>query len=165
MSPSAAPVRRSGGARSTQRKVPRGREDEEPRKQYMTRPKRKYTRLSPSKWAELRAYPIAIRTKKPARRCGATGQPPAWTARSSLECTTGRERRITRWEHEHLLDAVQQRLDANPQAMRQRREAVEHPFGADQGAHGSDALPDQNLAQGLRRKWRLQFSLTISPGL
>jgi transposase len=44
-------------------------------------------------------------------------------------CTTGRERRITRWEHEHLLDAVQQRLDANPQAMRQRRETVEHPFG------------------------------------
>jgi hypothetical protein len=29
----------------------------------------------------------------------------------------------------HLLEAVQQRLDANPQAMRQRRETVEHPFG------------------------------------
>jgi hypothetical protein len=45
------------------------------------------------------------------------------------QCTTGPERRITRWEHEHLLDAVQQRLDANPLAMRQRRETVEHPFG------------------------------------
>jgi transposase len=45
------------------------------------------------------------------------------------QCTTGLERRITRWEHEHLLEAVQQRLDANPQAMRQRRETVEHPFG------------------------------------
>lgn len=45
------------------------------------------------------------------------------------QCTTGRERRITRWEHEHLLDAVQERLDANPHAMRQRRETVEHPFG------------------------------------
>src|SRR6201996_6446074 len=45
------------------------------------------------------------------------------------QCTTGPERRIPRWEHEHLLDAVQQRLDANPQAMRQRRETVEHPFG------------------------------------
>src|SRR5271156_375075 len=41
-------------------------------------------------------------------------------------CTTGPERRIPRWEHEHLLEAVQQRLDANPQAMRQRRETVEH---------------------------------------
>ena len=45
------------------------------------------------------------------------------------QCTKGPERRITRWEHEHLLEAVQQRLDENPQAMRQRRETVEHPFG------------------------------------
>jgi transposase len=45
------------------------------------------------------------------------------------KCTTGPERRITRWEHEHLLEAVQERLDANPYAMRQRRETVEHPFG------------------------------------
>jgi transposase/macrodomain Ter protein organizer (MatP/YcbG family) len=44
------------------------------------------------------------------------------------KCTTGNERRIPRWEHEHVLEAVQQRLDANPQAMRQRRETVEHPF-------------------------------------
>ena len=44
-------------------------------------------------------------------------------------CTTGKERRITRWEHEHVLEAVQRRLDENPQAMRQRRETVEHPFG------------------------------------
>jgi hypothetical protein len=45
------------------------------------------------------------------------------------QCTTGNERRITRWEHEHVVEAVQKRLDANPQAMRQRRETVEHPFG------------------------------------
>ena len=44
-------------------------------------------------------------------------------------CTTGPQRRITRWEHEHLLVAVQKRLDENPQAMRQRRETVELPFG------------------------------------
>jgi hypothetical protein len=44
-------------------------------------------------------------------------------------CTTGVERRITRWEQEHVLEAVQQRLDSNPQAMRERRETVEHPFG------------------------------------
>ncbi len=44
-------------------------------------------------------------------------------------CTTGKERRITRWDHEHVLQAVQRRLDKNPQAMRQRRETVEHPFG------------------------------------
>ena len=44
-------------------------------------------------------------------------------------CTTGPERRIPRWEHEHLLEAVQERLDASPEAMRVRRETVEHPFG------------------------------------
>jgi transposase len=45
------------------------------------------------------------------------------------QCTTGRERRITRWEHEEVVEAVQQRLDKNPGAMRMRRETVEHPFG------------------------------------
>jgi transposase len=44
-------------------------------------------------------------------------------------CTTGKERRIARWEHEDVLDAVEQRLDENPDKMRQRRETVEHPFG------------------------------------
>ena len=44
-------------------------------------------------------------------------------------CTTGKERRITRWEHENLLEAVQRRLDEHPEKMRQRRETVEHPFG------------------------------------
>ena len=44
-------------------------------------------------------------------------------------CTTAKERRITRWEHEHLLEEVQARLDAHPEKMRQRRETVEHPFG------------------------------------
>jgi hypothetical protein len=34
------------------------------------------------------------------------------------QCTTRKERRITRWEHEHVLETVQQRLDQDPQAMR-----------------------------------------------
>ena len=44
-------------------------------------------------------------------------------------CTTAKERRITRWEHEDVLDVVQQRLDEHPEKMKQRRETVEHPFG------------------------------------
>ena len=44
-------------------------------------------------------------------------------------CTKGKERRISRWEHEHIIDAVQRRLDEHPEKMRQRRETVEHPFG------------------------------------
>jgi hypothetical protein len=44
-------------------------------------------------------------------------------------CTTGKERRVSRWEHEGILQAVQRRLDEHPEKMRQRRETVEHPFG------------------------------------
>jgi Transposase DDE domain len=43
-------------------------------------------------------------------------------------CTKAKERLVTRWEHEHVLEAVQERLDKNPQAMRVRRETAEHPF-------------------------------------
>jgi transposase len=44
-------------------------------------------------------------------------------------CTTGPERRISRWEHEAVLEKVQSRLDHNPDAMRVRRSTAEHPFG------------------------------------
>ena len=43
-------------------------------------------------------------------------------------CTPDPQRRITRWEHEDVLEAVQKRLDENPQAMRTRRETAEHPL-------------------------------------
>jgi transposase len=52
-------------------------------------------------------------------------------------CTTAKERRITRWEHEHILEAVQRRLDEHPEKMRQRRETVEHPFGTIKSWMGS----------------------------
>ena len=45
------------------------------------------------------------------------------------QCTTGKERRITRWEYEHLLEEIQQRLEEHPEKMKQRCETVEHPFG------------------------------------
>ena len=45
------------------------------------------------------------------------------------KCTTGKERRISRWEHEAVLEAVQARLDRSPNKMRERRQTVEHPFG------------------------------------
>jgi transposase len=45
------------------------------------------------------------------------------------QCTTARERRVVRWEHEDVLEDVEQRLDEHPEKMRQRRETVEHPFG------------------------------------
>lgn len=45
------------------------------------------------------------------------------------KCTTGKQRRIKRWEHENVLEAAQSRLDWNPEMMRLRRQTVEHPFG------------------------------------
>src|ERR1035437_1215374 len=45
------------------------------------------------------------------------------------KCTPSTERRITRWEDEAVLEAMQARLDRFPEAMRIRRQTVEHPFG------------------------------------
>ena len=45
------------------------------------------------------------------------------------KCTPSTERRVTRWEHETVLDEMQARLDQAPDSMRIRRQTVEHPFG------------------------------------
>jgi transposase len=61
-------------------------------------------------------------------------------------CTTGEQRRVTRWEHEHLLEAVQKRLDENPNAMRVRREVVEHPFATMKARMGATHFLMKRLA-------------------
>jgi transposase len=45
------------------------------------------------------------------------------------QCTTGKERRIKRWEHEAVLDVMQVLLDQKPEMMKVRRQTVEHPYG------------------------------------
>jgi transposase len=45
------------------------------------------------------------------------------------QCTPCDYRRVTRWEHEEVLEAMQTRLDHAPESMRIRRQTVEHPFG------------------------------------
>ena len=45
------------------------------------------------------------------------------------QCTTGSERRVRRWVHEAVIDAMQERLDRDPEKMRVRRQTAEHPFG------------------------------------
>lgn len=45
------------------------------------------------------------------------------------KCTTGKERRVRRWEHEEVLERVQRRLDRNPDKMTERRRTIEHVFG------------------------------------
>ena len=52
-------------------------------------------------------------------------------------CTTGKERRISRWEHEATLDALETRLDHAPDMMKVRRCTVEHPFGTIKSWMGS----------------------------
>jgi transposase len=45
------------------------------------------------------------------------------------QCTTSDYRRITRWEHEAVMEVMQDRLDRQPDVMRVRRQTAEHPFG------------------------------------
>ena len=57
-----------------------------------------------------------------------------WTSACSScaikkQCTTGNERRVSRWMHADVLDRAQARLDKQPDSMRVRRATVEHPFG------------------------------------
>jgi transposase len=56
---------------------------------------------------------------------------PACRSRCTIRasCTASIERRIKRWEHEEVIDAMQARLDRWPDAMRVRRRTVEHVFG------------------------------------
>ena len=53
--------------------------------------------------------------------CGTCPQKP--------NCTTGKERRISRWEREEVIDALEERLEREPERMRIRRSTAEHPFG------------------------------------
>lgn len=45
------------------------------------------------------------------------------------QCTTSKYRRVTRWEHEDLIEAMEAELEKEPNKMGIRRQTVEHPFG------------------------------------
>ena len=45
------------------------------------------------------------------------------------KCTPSDNRRVSRWEHQAVLDDMQTRLDRAPDSMRIRRQTAEHPFG------------------------------------
>ena len=53
------------------------------------------------------------------------------------QCTTGKERRVSRWEHEDVLEKVDARMDQNPLMMRVRKATAEHPFGTIKSWMGS----------------------------
>jgi len=60
-------------------------------------------------------------------------------------CTPSKQRRITRWEHEAVIEAMQRRLDEMPNAMRVRRSIVEHVFGTIKDWMGRDHFRTRRL--------------------
>ena len=50
------------------------------------------------------------------------------SCRLKAKCTSGKERRIKRWEKEHILEAAAAELKKQPEAMRMRKKIVEHPY-------------------------------------
>ena len=73
------------------------------------------------------------------------------------KCTRNQEaRRLSRWEHEELLEQMEQRVVAHPEKMKQRKTLSEHPFGTIK--RGMDA--GYFLLRGLE-KVRAEMSLTV----
>jgi transposase len=68
------------------------------------------------------------------------------TCAMKAKCTPSKQRRITRWEHEAVIEAMQRRLDTMPNAMRVRRSIVEHVFGTIKDWMGRGHLLTRKLA-------------------
>lgn len=62
------------------------------------------------------------------------------------QCTPSDYRRISRWEHEAVLEGVHRRLDKQPDAMMLRRRTVEHVFGTLKHWMGSTHFLTRRLA-------------------
>jgi transposase len=71
-------------------------------------------------------------------------------------CTPSLERRVTRWEHEAVIDAMQERLDRRPDVMRVRRATVEHAFGTLKAWMGATHFKTRTL-----EKARTEMSLHV----
>ena len=84
-----------------------------------------------------------------------------WTTKCAAcalksKCTPSKERRVRRWEHEAVLDAMQERLDRAPQSMRIRRHTAEHPFGTIKAWMGATHFRTRTLG-----KVRTEMSLHV----
>ncbi len=71
-------------------------------------------------------------------------------------CTTGDYRRVSRYEHEPLLEAIQDRLDREPERMRARRQTAEHPFATIKSWMGSSHFLTRTL-----KNTRTEMSLHV----
>jgi len=56
-------------------------------------------------------------------------------------------RNIKRWEHEGVLETMQQRLDQAPEKMAVRRQTVEHPFGTIKARMGATHFLTKTLGR------------------
>ena len=61
------------------------------------------------------------------------------------KCTTGKERRVTRWEHEEVMERHERRMNRNPTMMQLRKQTVEHPFGSIKSWMGMDDFKTKTL--------------------
>jgi len=66
--------------------------------------------------------------------------------RSPVAFGDSKQRRITRWEHEAVIEAMRRRLDEMPNAMRVRRSIVEHVFGTIKDWMGRNHFRTRRLA-------------------
>ena len=71
-------------------------------------------------------------------------------------CTPSPQRRVTRWEHQGVLENMQARLEQTPDAMLIRRCTVEHPYGTIKAWMGATHF----LSKGLERV-KTEMSLHI----
>ena len=63
------------------------------------------------------------------------------------QCTKLSFRRVRRWEHEEVIEAMQRRIDRQPEKMRARRQTAEHPFGTIKHWMGSTHFLTKTLAR------------------
>jgi transposase len=72
------------------------------------------------------------------------------------KCTPSAQRRVTRWEHQDVLDEMQGHLEQTPDAMRIRRSTVEHPYATIKAWMGATHF----LTKGLERV-KVEMSLHV----
>jgi len=71
------------------------------------------------------------------------------------KCTKAKQRTVSRWEHEDILEEMERRMQADPQIIKQRQWLVEHPFGTIKRSFNQGYM----LLRGLD-KVRCEFSLS-----
>src|ERR1051325_7274143 len=77
-------------------------------------------------------------------------------------CTVEKAKRVKRWKHEGVLDAMQDRLDRMPEAMGVRRQTVEHPFGTLKAWMGATLFLTRTSTKSEPRRASLSWPITSS---